>query len=82
MGIWSPVHEPRFLLFASDATLVALAGGALLFLALVALVAERRRLRRKRIDAVGFVPWTTLFVICAFVGISLLALAIKGWLAG
>lgn len=76
------MHEPRFLLFASDATLAGLVGGALLTFALVAMFAERRRLRRKHIDAVGFVPWTALFLVCAFAGVSLLALAIKGWMAG
>ena len=75
------MHEPRFLLFASDATLAGLIGGALLSIALIALIAERRRLRRKRIDAVGFVPWTALFLICAFVGVVLMTLAVKGWLA-
>jgi hypothetical protein len=73
--------EPTFLLFASDATLVGLWGGALLLFAVAAMLAERRRARRKRIDAVGWVPWTTLFVIAFFVGIGLLVVAVKGWLA-
>lgn len=73
---------PDFVRFASDATLVGLSGGALLLLALIALVADRRRLRRKRIDAVGWVPWTPVFLIAAVVGVSLLTVAVKGWIAG
>jgi hypothetical protein len=76
------MKEPDFLLFASDATFAALAGGALLLLAALAGLAERRRLRRKRIDAVGFMPWTTVSFLAVFPGVVLLALAMKGWLAG
>jgi len=74
--------EPDFLRFASDATFAALAGGALLLLAAIAGMAERRRLRRKRIDAVGFMPWTTVSFLAVFPAVILLALAAKGWLAG
>ena len=74
--------EPNFLLFASDATLAALAGGALIAIASVAALAERRRLRRRHIDAVGFMPWTTVSFLSFFPGVVLLALAAKGWLAG
>jgi len=76
------MHEPSFLLFASDATLIGLAGGLLLLLAALAWLGERRRLRRKRIDAVGWVPWTSLFVLTFFAGTILLAVAASGWLRG
>ena len=76
------MHWPGFLLFASDATLVALIGGALLALAVLALVADWRRTRRRRIDAVGCVPWTALFLLCAISGVGLLTLAIQGWARG
>ena len=76
------MHEPTFLLFASDATLVALAGAATLTVAGIALLGERRRLRRKHIDAVGWMPWTTLSVLATFVGFSLLAVSAMGWLRG
>ncbi len=74
--------EPDFLLFASDATWIGLIGGALLLLSVLSAVGERRRLRRKRIDAVGWMPWSTLSVLTAFAGISLLAVAVMGWLKG
>jgi len=76
------MREPDFLLFASDATLVGLAGGALLLVALAALLGERRRMRRKHIDAVGWMPWTTLSVLTTVAGICLLAVAAMGWLRG
>jgi hypothetical protein len=76
------MREPGFLLFASDATLAGLAGGALLLVAVVAVVAERRRLRRRRIDAVGCMPWTALFLLAFFAGVTLVLLAVTGWLAG
>ena len=76
------MHEPAFLLFASDATLVGLAGGVLIAVAGIALLGERRRLRRKHIDAVGWVPWSTLSVLTTFAGLSLLAMAAMGWLRG
>jgi apolipoprotein N-acyltransferase len=73
---------PDFLLFASDATIVGIWGAAFLLLALFALLAEWRRERRKNIDRVGLVPWSTIFVLCAFVGAGLLVTAVKGWLTG
>ena len=76
------MHEPDFLLFASDATLIGIAGGLLLLVAAVAFVAERRRMRRNRIDAVGCMPWTTLSFLAFFPAVVLLSLAAKGWLAG
>ena len=76
------MDEPDFLRFASDATLAALAGGAFLLVAIVAGVAERRRMRRRHIDAVGFMPWTTVSFLSVFPGVVLLLLAVKGWLAG
>ena len=76
------MREPDFLLFASDATLLALWGGGLLLIALGAYLGERRRMRRKHIDAVGWVPWTTLFFVAFFCGVVLLAVAAAGWVRG
>jgi hypothetical protein len=76
------MEEPEFLRFASDATLAALAGSLLLGLAVASVVAERRRLRRKRIDAVGCMPWTALFLFAFFAGVTLMTLAVTGWLTG
>ena len=70
------------LIFASDAARVALAGCAFLFLAAVALVAERWRNARTRIDRIGWVPWTGVFLFSAVIGGGLLALAIPALLSG
>jgi hypothetical protein len=74
------LHE--FLIFASDAEITALWGGGLLVLAAFASLAERWRVKRARIDRVGWVPWTGLFLTCAVLGIILLALSLKGLVAG
>jgi hypothetical protein len=76
------MDEPDFLLFASDATLVGLVGGALLLIAFVAYLGERRRMRRKYIDSVGWMPWATVSVSATFAGFCLLAVAVTGWLRG
>lgn len=74
------LHE--FLTFASEAEIVGLWGIALLIMAVVALFGERRRMKRARIDRIGWVPWTNIFMASAIVGMGLLALAAKGILAG
>lgn len=74
------MHE--FLTFASEAEIVGLWGLALLMLAAASLIAERRRMKRARIDRIGWVPWTNVFMISAVVGMGLLALAAKGILSG
>ena len=74
------MEEPEFLLFASDATIVGLIGGALLLVAAIAFLGERRRNKRRHIDAVGWMPWSTLSVLATFAGLSFLAMALTGWL--
>lgn len=75
-------YEPDFLLFASDADLLALWGLAFLVLAGVALAMERRRMKRARINRVGWVPWTGVFMACAVTGGGLIAVAMPGILQG
>ena len=75
------LEEISNLRFASDATLFGLWGGALLLLALIATLAESRRIKRKAIDRVGWMPWTKLFFVCALAGLTLLVMAIAGWTA-
>jgi hypothetical protein len=75
------MHPPEFLVFANDAQLAAIYAAAFLVMAGVARAAESRRIRRARIDKVGWVPWTGLFLVCSVIGVTLLALAAKGLLA-
>jgi len=44
--------------------------------------AELRRGKRKRIDAVGWMPWNKIFFACALAGLAMLAMGIKGWVSG
>lgn len=78
-------YEPAWLLFASDATVLALWGAGFLGAAMAALAMERRRHRRDRLgapDSVGWVPWTGVFLLCAVVGAGLLATALPGLFSG
>ncbi len=70
---------PEFLLFASEAEIVALWGVAFVVLSLFALYADKRRNRRdpfERIRKVGWVPWTTIFMGSMIIGGGLLALSL------
>ena len=62
--------------FASDATLLALTGAACWVGALMCLLFERLRVRRRsveRLEQVGWVPWTGLFMALAIIGGGCLA---------
>ncbi len=71
---------PDFIRFASEATVFGLWGGALLLVSLLAFLGDRRRMRRKAIDAVGWVPWRDLSALTLFAGLVLMAVAISGWM--
>ena len=68
--------------FASDATLAGIAAGAVLLFAALTLWAERRRVKRQHIDAVGWMPWTKLFFAAMLIGLTLLMFALSGWHQG
>lgn len=51
-------------------------------LALAASLADRRRARRHDLDAVGFMPWTVIFILALFTACVTLGLAARLWFAG
>jgi hypothetical protein len=53
------------------------AGGAALLVAIVAGLAEERRLRRERLDDIGWVPWRGIQVAACFAMLLVLILALK-----
>ena len=74
-------YEPGWLLFASDADLLMLWGGACLLVAVLALFMDRRRHNRDRLaaaDRVGWMPWTMIFLISAVLGVGLIAASLAG----
>lgn len=54
-----------------------LAGGIALAIALLAGLAEWRRLRRKRIDDYGWMPWRGIQVAATFAAVAILIIALK-----
>ena len=74
-----PVQLLNPLTFASEADLVALLGAAFVGVAILALAMDRLRSKRERVgrlDSVGWVPWTLVFLACAIIGGGLLALSL------
>ena len=76
------VHLPAFLLFASDATILALIAGGVLALSALALWRDRKRRQRSEIDAVGLMPWRDIAALSCFAGLVMLAMAVMGWIRG
>lgn len=70
----------EFFRFASDATIIGLWGAGMLGLSLLAFLGDRRRMRRRTIDAVGWMPWRDVAALSLFAGLVLLAVATTGWL--
>lgn len=69
----------------SDAAQLAWIGAGLWLLAGFAALMDRRRARGRdvaRLEQVGWVPWTGLFLLAAIVGAGLLALGLPGLMKG
>ena len=68
-----------YLTFASEADLLMLAGIGFMAASMLALLGDKRRSRRERMDSldrVGWVPWTAIFMACMIIGGGLLALSV------
>lgn len=60
----------------------AIAASLSVALAALAWWADRRRMRRSDPDAVGFMPWTTIFLVALLAACMLSGLAAREWLVG
>ncbi|WP_374406027.1 hypothetical protein [Pelagerythrobacter sp.] len=72
----------HFITFASEAEIAGLWGLLLVAVSLIAMIGETRRMKRARIDGIGWVPWRPIFLTTAIVGCGLIMLAVKGVLTG
>lgn len=69
----------------SDAAQLAWLGGGLWLLAGIFTLMERRRASARsssKLEKVGWMPWTTLFVLAAMLGAGLLAMALPAVMKG
>lgn len=67
------------LIFASDAAWLAITGGLCWLGAALCLLFEQLRTRRRkveRLEAVGFMPWTSMFMALAIIGGGCLAMSL------
>lgn len=79
----SPATMPKLpdeILFASDAELMTFWGIAMVVLAGLCALMERRRVKRTQINNVGWVPWTGMFLAFAVIGGGMLAVAVPSLL--
>lgn len=67
------------ILLSSDAAILALVGTGFVLVALLCAMMERRRNAKRsleRLEKVGWVPWTSLFVGCLIIGGGCLAMSV------
>lgn len=62
--------------------IMAIAGVLAVGVAALAWFQDRRRLRRRDLDRVGFMPWTSLFFWSLMIAVLLLGLSGRAWIAG
>ena len=60
----------------------AVAAAVAVVVAAVAWWADRRRMRRRDPDAVGFMPWTAVFLVALLAACIFAGLAAREWIAG
>ncbi len=58
------------------------AGGILAVIAAIASLAERRRVRRRDLERVGFMPWNGIFFLSFLGAVLLIGLGGRHWLTG
>ena len=73
---------PKWVIFASDATIYVLCGLALLLVSGLAAWREHGRRRRRHIDRVPLLPWRDIGALSLFAGLVLCAFGLMGMLKG
>ncbi|QDK32351.1 hypothetical protein [Sphingomonas sp. IC081] len=58
---------------------MAIAGLVCAFVAAAAWIGDHRRMKRRDLDRVGFMPWTALFFIGLMGAVLLLGISAKDW---
>jgi|AGTN01.3.fsa_nt_gi hypothetical protein len=76
------MHEPDFLLFASDAFWIGLAGVAVLLVAVISGWIDHRRARQSGFHPRGWMPWRSISLFSTFAALVLLAMAGGSMLKG
>lgn len=59
--------------------ILAVAGGICVLMAALAWIGDRRRMKRRDLDDVGFMPWTAMFFIALMGAVLLLGISAKDW---
>ena len=62
--------------------LMAFAGGIAAAIATCAWIGDYRRVKRRDLDRVGFMPWTTIFFWSLLAAVLLLGISARAWLGG
>jgi hypothetical protein len=62
--------------------MMAIAGGIAALIAVAAWIGDRRRIRRRDLDQVGFMPWTAIFFWSLLAAAVLIGLAGRALLGG
>ncbi|RDC60751.1 hypothetical protein HME9302_01967 [Alteripontixanthobacter maritimus] len=70
----------NYLIFTSEAERVGLVGLVCIGLAILAMLAERRRMKVARLDRIGWMPWTGLFLVLVVIGATMVIFGVQGLL--
>lgn len=67
----------------NDSTrLMAIVGSVAALIAAWAWIGDRRRMNRRDVDRVGFMPWTGIFFWSLLAAVLLLGLSARAWIGG